>query len=131
MICPHCGREIEPRSKTETSPENAVGWQKPHHRKVDHFLGLGLFDVLECSEYKVRIPLRKGTYNPDYYHRGTDTYIEITTSMPNISEQRWKWQEAMEHAKLRVFWWQGQEITDEIRKGSRIGRLQRMRLVAD
>ena len=55
---------------------------------------------------------RIATYNPDYFCRKTEHYIEVATSKPNISEQGWKWAEAIKRGvKLKVFWWEGGEIT--------------------
>jgi hypothetical protein len=53
------------------------------------------------------------TYNPDYYSPEENCYIEVATSKPNISEQGWKWEKVIKSGeKLKVYWWEGNEITD-------------------
>lgn len=89
---------------------------RPHIKKVNHFLKI-YPEKLESNEHKTKFDVdvdgKKSTYNPDYYCPKTGDYIEIATSKPNISEQRPKWIAAIKNdVALRVFWWEGQEITD-------------------
>ena len=91
--------------------------ERPHFKKVAWFESLALFPNMEQIEWRVRLPLLNGrTYNPDYYDPDTQTYIEVCTSRSNVSEQGWKWREAIQNFGLRVFWWTGQEITTYVRK---------------
>lgn len=134
MNCPHCGKRISPsqvasslgsttsEAKALSSADNGANWQKPHFRKVEHFLSLGLFPEIRPNEWKVKIKLRGGsTYNPDFYDPKTECYIEVATSKPNISSQRAKWREAMRKVKLRVFWWEGEELTGKLGGRPRLG----------
>lgn len=119
MKCPHCGKTIV-RDKAKTSANNGANWQKPHMKKVEHFLSLGILDGLESNEHKFKVTLKDGTtYNPDFFHPKSYFYIEVATSKPNISEQRSKWKRAMKIINLRVFWWEGEEITDRLKLGGR------------
>lgn len=114
MNCPRCGYVIV-KAKSESSAENGTGWQRPHFRKVRHFLALNLFAGLVDNENLFKVKLGDGTtYNPDYFHPPSKCYIEVATSLPNISEQRSKWRRAMRLIKLRVFWWEGDELTDKL-----------------
>jgi hypothetical protein len=92
---------------------------KPHFRKVAHFESLGLFPTMENNEWKRKIKLRGTTSNPDYYVPESDTYIEVVTSIGNITEQQSKWRRAMKRANVRVFWWEGEELTELIRDNRR------------
>lgn len=126
MNCPQCGVDINPAAmlasiksakKAQASRQNGTD-QRPHFVKLRHFLNVYPHS-LECTEYKVLIPLsgrtktgRVVTYNPDYYCPTTGYFIEVTTSKPNIAEQRQKWIEAIELGhKLKVYWWKGNDIT--------------------
>lgn len=126
MKCPHCGKVITSKqvasamgaitseAKAASSADNGRNWQRPHFKKVDHFLGLKVLDGLVPNEWKFKVKLLDGsTYNPDFYHPATECYVEIATSLPNISAQRSKWRRAMKQIKLRVFWWEGKELTEK------------------
>jgi hypothetical protein len=66
-------------------------------------------------EWEVRWPIRhkKGrTYNPDFWCGALNCFIEVATSLGNISSEWEKWQKAITDGyPLRVFWWMGEEIT--------------------
>ena len=96
--------------------EGAGVESRPHFLKVAHFESLGLFPTMENNEWKRKIKLRGSTLNPDYYVPELDLYIEVATSMSNISEQRSKWRAGMKRANVRVFWWEGQELTEFVRR---------------
>jgi hypothetical protein len=70
---------------------------------------------LTCVEWEVRWPIRhkKGrTYNPDFWCGALNCFIEVATSLGNISSEWEKWQKAITDGyPLRVFWWMGEEIT--------------------
>jgi hypothetical protein len=91
---------------------------RPHFVKVAHFESLALFPTMLQNEWQRKIKLRGTTYNPDYYVAETDLYIEVVTSFENITEQRLKWRSAMRKANLRVFWWEGEELTELIRRSN-------------
>lgn len=57
---------------------------------------------------------KKTTYNPDYWCKKLNCWVEVATSKPNISEQRKKWTQAIKNGvNLKVYWWEGQEITNK------------------
>lgn len=134
MICPHCGAEIsqtviaremgkvKSEAKAKTSAENGKD-QRPHVVKVRHFESIfphSLDSNEWLDKFDVTIKGRKTTYNPDYWCPALDSYIECATSKPNISEQGDKWAQAIRGGvKLKVYWWEGEDITDQIarRKG--------------
>lgn len=81
-------------------------------QKVAYFESLGLFPEMQSNEWKFKMPLSSGgTYNPDYFDPASQTYIEVVTSVPNVSEQQYRWAEALGKIKIRFFWWTGDEIT--------------------
>jgi hypothetical protein len=87
---------------------------KPHFRKVAHFLKLyprPLISTEFCILAVLWIDGKRVTYNPDFYDPKTRTYVEVSTSRGNICAQRKKWEAAREIMALRIYWWEGQEIT--------------------
>lgn len=76
---------------------------------------------LDDNEWKVKWPLQHAngrTYNPDFHSPALGCYIEVCTSWASYASERAKWQAAMESGyPLRVYWWQGHNITDEVRAG--------------
>ena len=97
---------------------------RPHIIKAAHFEKIFPYELIN-NEWKDKFPVtiknKASTYNPDYYCRELECYIELATSKPNISEQGPKWREAIKNGvPLRVYWWEGEEITQEISKGIRL-----------
>lgn len=93
---------------------------RPARLKVAHFLGLGMFKRLDNNEWKFKVKLDDGTtYNPDYYDRDSGTFLEICTACNNFHQQGRKWREALKKIKLRVFWWEGEEMLNMQGKCSR------------
>lgn len=88
-----------------------------HSRKVDHFVK-AFKRPLQNNEWRVTwpIPHSEGqTYNPDFYCPSLKTFIEAVTSWPNYSCGRLKWRAAIEEGyALRVYWWTGADITDDV-----------------
>lgn len=111
--------KIKSEKKSESSRENGLD-QRPHIVKTDHFLSIYPHKLL-CTEFTVKLPLgtrtptgRPETYNPDFYCPTTGYFIEVSTSKPNISEQRLKWAAVLAlKYPLKVFWWEGEEITKQ------------------
>lgn len=107
---------IKSKKKAKASRENGL-ILRTGLIKTKHFLKTYPYP-LEDNEWKIKFEVGKtpkgriATYNPDFYCKTTGYFIEVTTSKPNISTQRWKWSEALKRgAKLKVFWWEGEEIT--------------------
>ena len=106
--------------KSKSSRQNGLD-QRPHFKKCRHFEKLYPHPLIS-NEWKEKFSIgvtktgRKATYNPDYFCPATNFFIEVTTSKPNISEQGWKWREAIKRGlKLKVFWWEGEEITHQFK----------------
>lgn len=106
--------------KAATSRENGINWDKPHFRKVAHFERIYPYSPLINNEWRDKFPVGKtptgkvATYNPDYFCETTGYYIEVATSLPNISEQGWKWAKVIAAGvNLKVYWWEGNEITNQ------------------
>ena len=104
--------------KAESSRANGAN-TRPHILKIAHFEKV-YPHPLESNEWKFKFELntltptgkRKSTYNPDYFCPTTGYYIEVATSVPNISECGNRWAEAISLGlKLKVYWWDGEEIT--------------------
>lgn len=70
---------------------------------------------LLSNEWKAKWPVdgcKWSTYTPDYYCPALRCYVECCTSWPNYSEARPQWMFSLKkRMPLRVFWWEGQEIT--------------------
>lgn len=97
---------------------NLTNKPKPHFEKVKFFLKKYPYKLI-CNEYQVKFDMKingkKTTYNPDFFCKKTNKYIEVVTSKPNISEQGIKWRKALKMGKpLKVFWWEGNEITNSL-----------------
>jgi hypothetical protein len=106
---------IRSEKKAASSRKNGLD-QRPHIVKTNHFISVYPHPLVSV-EFKVKWPMqigeKKTTYNPDFFSPEEDCYIEVSTSVPNISEQSPKWTEAISLGhKLRVFWWEGEEITN-------------------
>lgn len=118
---------IKSKKKSISSAKNGLD-QRPHFIKIRRFLKVYPYP-LENNEWKHKFPIgltptgNIATYNPDYFCPTTGYYIEVTTSIPNMSEQGWKWTEAMKRGlKLKIFWWEGENITKRfmpMKKGGR------------
>lgn len=97
--------------------------------KVRHFESI-FPHAVESVEWRVKWPLNCGgskTYNPDYWCQSLGSFIEVVTSLPNVSEQGIKWRTAIRLGyKLRVFWWTGEEVTDWLFNGSSFYQLDKM-----
>lgn len=111
------------KRKAQSSKENGADNMRPHIQKIAHFEKV-YPHPLKNNEYQYKFELetptesgkRKRTYNPDYFCEKTGYYIEVVTSVPNISEQGWKWEEALRlGCKLKIFWWEGEEITHKFK----------------
>lgn len=107
------------KRKAQSSRTNGSQWERPHFKKCRHFEKI-YPHPLENNEWKVKFPIgrtatgRVATYNPDYYCSETGYFIEVCTSIPNKSEQGWKWTEALRrNNKLKIYWWEGEEITED------------------
>ena len=115
----HLG-SIKTKKKAKSSRMNGINPLQPHMEKVKHFIDLYPYS-LESNEWKVKFPLgvktKRGfesTYNPDFFCPTTGFYIEVATSLPNKSEQGWKWTKVLKDGqKLKIYWWEGNEITGE------------------
>ncbi len=113
--------KLKSNKKAAASRKNGAGWQKPHFKKCRHFEKVYPYE-LQNNEWKYKFPLqmktptgKEATYNPDYLCTTTGYYIEVATSKPNVVEQRERWRRAIELGlKLKVYWWEGNEITNEI-----------------
>lgn len=90
-----------------------------HRRKIEFFLATYPHPLVSVEQV-VRWPLKfrqQKTYNPDYWCEYTRRFIELTTSQANIVEYGEKWKMAIESGyPLAVFWWQGQDITETIKR---------------
>lgn len=109
------------RRKAESSRTNGIDNMRPHVKKVAHFEKVYPYP-LKNNEWQYKFQLetltpsgkRRSTYNPDYFCTTTGYYIEVATSVPNISEQGARWEEAIRLGlKLKVYWWEGNEITNQ------------------
>jgi hypothetical protein len=106
---------IKSKRKAVSSRLNGLD-QRPHFKKCRYFEKAYPYP-LRHNEWQDKFVIgktatgRDATYNPDYFCPTTGYYIEVATSKPNISEQGWKWQKALEGGlKLKVYWWEGQEL---------------------
>lgn len=93
---------------------------QPHFEKLKYFIKKYPYK-LENNEwrFKVQLPVktktgRIKTYNPDYYCPTTKNWIEVATSKSNISEQNKIWKMALKIVPLKIYWWDGKEITKKI-----------------
>lgn len=72
---------------------------------------------LKSNEWQVKWPIKHKngkTYNPDYWCKALDCFIELTTSYGNICAEGRKWSKAIRKGyPLRIYWWQGKEITQD------------------
>jgi len=72
-------------------------------------------------EWRAKWPVEHAngkTYNPDFFSPALDCYIEVCTSWPNHAAERLKWQATiLAGYRLRVYWWQGQDITEDVKNG--------------
>lgn len=100
---------------------------RPHIVKEKHFLKI-FPHRLESNEWKVKWPIRTKfgkTYNPDFWCPDLNCFIELVTSS-NVSSRR-RWIKAVRMGyPLRVFWWEGGEMTPKFKakdnqsKGARL-----------
>jgi hypothetical protein len=108
---------IKSLKKTISSRKNGKD-QKPHLMKTKYFVSIFPHKLVDNNWHKkfpMKIDGKHTTYNPDYRCDELDCWIELCTSKPNMSEQGCKWAEMIRQGhKLRVFWWEGNEITDEV-----------------
>ena len=113
---------IKSPAKAITSRQNGQDSVRPHLLKVDYFVKHYPYE-LENNEWRVKFNLevktktgREATYNPDFYCPKTKYYIEVATSRSNKTLQGWKWAKIISLGyKLKVYWWEGKEITDDFR----------------
>lgn len=90
--------------------------------KTKHFLKLHPYKLID-NEWKFKFPVgvtpkgKISTYNPDFFCPATGYFIEVTTSKSNMSAQGWRWANVIKKGlMLKVYWWEGQDITEEIIK---------------
>lgn len=110
--------KLSSEKKAKASRLNGLKGGRPHLKKLKHFEKNFPYPLVN-NEWKFKFPIiingKSNTYNPDFNCLKLGCYIEVATSKPNISEQGPKWRAAMEQGlKLRVYWWEGQEITASI-----------------
>lgn len=110
------GGKSKSKTKQKASRDNGFLARRPHIVKLKKFVKLFPHELIQ-NEFRVKFDLeingKKTTYNPDYYCPELKTYIEVTTSKPNISEQGPKWRAAIKAGfPLLVFWWEGENITN-------------------
>jgi len=109
-------------AKATSSRRNGKNSVQPHILKTNHFTKHYPYR-LENNEWKVKFNLgvktktgKEATYNPDFYCPKTGYYIEVATSKSNLSLQGWKWEKVIKLGhKLKVYWWEGKEITNDYR----------------
>jgi hypothetical protein len=86
--------------------------------KISHFEKVFPFPI-ENNEWNVKWPvvgLRHKSYNPDYFCGDLNCYIELVTSYTRYSAARPQWRQCIIAGRpLRVFWWTGVEITEQVR----------------
>lgn len=109
---------IKSAKKSRSSKINGQNNERPHFIKIAFFEKNFPYKLIN-NEWKDKFVIgltpggRDATYNPDYFCPELNCYIELTTSKPNMTEQGWKWSEAMRRGlKLRIYWWEGEEVTD-------------------
>ena len=94
---------------------------RPHIQKVETFKESFLHQ-LENNEWKEKLPVDHDngkTYNPDFFCPTLACYIEVATSWSNYSSERIKWAACIDQGyKLRVYWWTGIELTEEVLNGA-------------
>lgn len=100
--------------------------RKPHIHKVAKFV-LTFPWSLRCTEHTVNFavrygsPLRVRLYNPDFYCEHTNMFIEVVTSLGNLSTQRAKYRAMWKQnsfVNFGVYAWTGENISDEVYAGS-------------
>lgn len=107
--------KIKTEKKAESSRKNGID-TRSHVLKVDFFEKI-FPHPLRTNEYAIKFNLvidgKCTTYNPDYFCDELGCFVECVTSSPNISQQQKKWAAAIKNKEnLRVFWWDGTEITE-------------------
>jgi len=107
--------------KAKSSRANGKINNRPHIVKAQAFVAGYLYQL---KNNKDKFPTgrktptgRVETYNPDFFCPVTGFYIEIATSLPNVSICSPKWKLMLETGmNLKVYWWEGEEITEHILK---------------
>lgn len=98
---------------------------RPHVRKVRAF-ERSFPHPLTHNEWQVKLKVygcEWKTYNPDYWCEKLGCFIEVATSKPNISDSKIQWVQAIKKHRVRVFWWEGMEITDILLQNGYFGFL--------
>ena len=112
------GGKSKSPEKQKASRENGKMGGRPHLDKVKYFESIFPFNLINNEfkdKFKMIINEKETTYNPDYYCPELKSYIEVTTSKPNISEQGVKWREMIKLGyPLKIYWWQGEDLTNKI-----------------
>lgn len=111
-------KKKQPKTK---NPHAVANPDRPHFVKC-HYFEKNYPKNLIPSEWLYKFDLdlktptgRKMTYNPDYFCKETGYFIEVATSKPNIIQQGRKWARAISLGlKLKVYWWEGKNITKQI-----------------
>jgi len=92
-------------------------WKRPGIRKAAIFVS-NFQHPLESNEWQVKWPvfgLKWKTYNPDFYCPTLKCYIECCTSTGNYLDSWPQWRQCIVRGRpLRVFWWQGAELTKHL-----------------
>jgi len=107
--------------KAKSSRANGKTENRPHVVKAQAFV-TGYPYQLKNNKDKFptgrKTPTgRVETYNPNFFCPDTGFYIEIATSLPNVSICGPKWKLMLETGmNLKVYWWEGEEITEHILK---------------
>lgn len=101
---------------------------RPHIKKLRFFLKKFDGDLISNEfDFKLKMILngKKCTYNPDFFFNDKNIFIEVCTSMPNFSEQGPKWRKALKMKfPLKIYYWRGQDITENVRRNCSISFLE-------
>lgn len=112
---------------TDPGKQCELSDQRPHLVKARHFESQ-FPHRLESNEWLVKWPIAyrsRKTYNPDYWCAELSSFVELATSKANISTQGPIWKLSIASGyPLRVYWWQGWEITSCFEPGSQTNPLR-------
>ena len=110
------GGSATSEAKKASSAANGRDGKNVHSEKLEHFHRC-YRQKLEKNNapFAVMVSGKTTEYIPDYFCRSLGIYIEVATSKPNISVQKNKWKAALKMlpTTLKIYWWEGEEITDK------------------